>query len=345
MPEEQSVNARDGVADPHGCGNPLRSGIAGLATAPDSQPPATHFPDPPLRPQTPRPSPQSDTQIPTRKACCARRAKRPRQGWRGRSARMRESFAIGHCGPFDGSRLTATSHFPDLPLTPQTPRPSPQSDTQIQQERPAVPEEQSVHARDGVADPHGCGNPLRSGTAGLATAPDSQPSAISHQPSAISHPFSRPASKTSNTTPIPSKRHPNPNKKGLLCPKSKASTPGMAWPIRMDAGILCDRATRAFRRLPTHSHQLPATSYQLPAISHKLSAPCNLPITHKKKRQAGFPLTCRFCNEPQLTPDKLLFVFSRVVFVFCIRFRRNLFIVNLCFRRDIFLAFRHATVD
>ncbi|WP_222423877.1 hypothetical protein, partial [Pantoea agglomerans] len=58
----------------------------------------------------------------------------------------------------------------------------------------------------------------------------------SHQP------FSRPASHTSNNTPIPSKRHPNPNKKGLLCPKSKASTPGMAWPIRMDAGILCDRA-------------------------------------------------------------------------------------------------------
>ncbi|MGC0964483.1 hypothetical protein WKH17_19395, partial [Pantoea agglomerans] len=27
MPEEQSVRARDGVADPHGCGNPLRSGI------------------------------------------------------------------------------------------------------------------------------------------------------------------------------------------------------------------------------------------------------------------------------------------------------------------------------
>ncbi len=256
MPEEQSVHARDGVDDPHGCGNPLRSGIAGLATAPDSQLPATHFPDPPLRPQTSRPSPQSDTQIPTRKACCARRAKRPRQGWRGRSARMRESFAIGHCGSFDGSRLTATSHFPDLPLTPQTPRPfpqsdtqiptrkaccarrakrprqgwrgrsawmresfaighsrpfvgsrltatshqpsathfpdpplrpqtprpSPQSDTQIQQERPAVPEEQSVHARDGVADPHGCGNPLRSGTAGLSAAPDSQPSASSHPP-------------------------------------------------------------------------------------------------------------------------------------------------------------------
>ncbi len=192
MPEEQSVHARDGVADPHGCGNPLRSGIADLSAAPDSQPPATsHFPDPPLTPQTTRPSPQSDTQIPTRKACCARRAKRPRQGWRGRSAWMRESFAIGHSGPYGGSQLTATSNQP------------------------------------------------------------------------------------------------------------------------------------------------PASSPKLPAPSP----------SHKKKRQAGFPLTCRFCNEPQLTPDKLLFVFSRVVFVFCIRFRRNLFIVVLCFRRDIFLAFRHATVD
>ncbi|MDQ0549268.1 hypothetical protein QF014_001642 [Pantoea agglomerans] len=56
------------------------------------------------------PSPQSDTTTPTRKACCARRAKRPRQGWRGRSAWMRESFAIGHSGPFGGSQLTATSH-------------------------------------------------------------------------------------------------------------------------------------------------------------------------------------------------------------------------------------------
>ncbi len=27
MPEEQSVRAGDGAADPHGCGNPLRSGI------------------------------------------------------------------------------------------------------------------------------------------------------------------------------------------------------------------------------------------------------------------------------------------------------------------------------
>ena len=194
MPEEQSVHARDGVADPHGCGNPLRSGIVGLSAAPDSQPPATsHFPDPPLRPQTTRPSHQSDITTPTRKACCARRAKRL--------------------------------------------------------------------ARDGVADPHGCGNPLRSGIVGLSAAPNSQQ---------------------------------------------------------------------------------PATSNQQPASSPKLPAPSP---SHTKKRQAGFPLTCRFCNELQLTPDKLLFVFSRVVFVFCIRFRRNLFIVVLCFRRDIFLAFRHATVD
>jgi hypothetical protein len=121
MPEEQSVHARDGVADPHGCGNPLRSGIADLSAAPDSQPPATshqppatrHFPAPPLRPQTTRPSHQSDITTPTRKACYARRAKRL--------------------------------------------------------------------AGDGVADPHGCGNPLRSGTAVLSAAPDSQPPAPSSQ--------------------------------------------------------------------------------------------------------------------------------------------------------------------
>ncbi len=193
-----------------------------------------------------------------------------------------------------------------------------------------MPEEQSVHARDGVADPHGCGNPLRSGTAGLSAAPDSQPPAPSHQP------FSRPASHTSNNTPIPSKRHPNPNKKGPLCPKSKASTPGMAWPIRMDTGILCDRAQQ-----PCDGSRLTAPSSQPPALSSLL-------LPHHTKKTAGRvspDLTCRFCNEPQLTPDKLLFVFSRVVFVFCIRFRRNLFIVVLCFRRDIFLAFRHATVD
>ncbi len=119
MPEEQSVHARDGVADPHGCGNPLRSGIAGLSAAPDSQPPATSHQPPAIFPtrlshlkQHHAPSPQSDTKIPTRKACCARRAKRPRQGWRGRSAWMRESFAIGHSGPFGGSRLTATSLQP-----------------------------------------------------------------------------------------------------------------------------------------------------------------------------------------------------------------------------------------
>ncbi len=108
--------------------------------------------------------------------CPKSKASGPR--WRGRSAWMREPFAIGHSRPCDGSHLTA-----------------------------------------------------------------------------ISQPFSRPASKTSNNTPIPSKRHPNPTKKGLLCPKSKASTPGMAWTIRMDAGILCDRAQQAFRQLPTHSHQ------------------------------------------------------------------------------------------
>ncbi|KDA96026.1 hypothetical protein T296_06050 [Pantoea agglomerans Eh318] len=33
-----------------------------------------------------------------------------------------------------------------------------------------------------------------------------------------------------------------PNREGMVCLKSKASVPGMARPIRMDAGILCDQA-------------------------------------------------------------------------------------------------------
>ncbi len=253
LPEDQSVHARDGVADPQGCGNPLRSGSAGLSTAPLSQPPAP-APLPPLS-----------------------------------------------CNPLNATPLP-------------------------EQERPALPEEQSVHARDDVADPPGCGNPLRSGSAGLSAAP------LSQQPTPAPLPLC-PATHT--------KRHHNPNKKGLHCPKSKASTPGMAWPIRRDAGFLCDRAVRVFRRLPTCRYRCDRAVQafrRLLTDSHLLPNPI-------KKRQAGFPLTCRFCNEPQLTSDKLFFVFSRVVFVFCIRFRCNLFIVDLCFWRDIILAFRYATVD
>jgi len=33
-----------------------------------------------------------------------------------------------------------------------------------------------------------------------------------------------------------------PNREGMVCLKSKASAPGMAQPIRRDAGILCDQA-------------------------------------------------------------------------------------------------------
>ncbi|MGD9425385.1 hypothetical protein ACLHDD_09520 [Pantoea sp. NSTU24] len=46
-----------------------------------------------------------------------------------------------------------------------------------------MPEEQSVHARGGVADPQGGGIPLRSGMAGLSAAPGSKrfPSEIDHQ--------------------------------------------------------------------------------------------------------------------------------------------------------------------
>jgi len=33
-----------------------------------------------------------------------------------------------------------------------------------------------------------------------------------------------------------------PNREGMVCLKSKASVLGIARPIRMDAGILCDQA-------------------------------------------------------------------------------------------------------
>ncbi|PAW36652.1 hypothetical protein CIL06_13435 [Pantoea vagans] len=33
-----------------------------------------------------------------------------------------------------------------------------------------------------------------------------------------------------------------PNREGMVCLKSKASAPGMARPIRMDAGTLCNQA-------------------------------------------------------------------------------------------------------
>jgi hypothetical protein len=73
-----------------------------------------------------------------------------------------------------------------------------------------MPEEQSVRARDGAADPHGCGNPLRSGI----------PFLTFHLPLTAT-PFRAISAQAS---------------------KSKASAPGMARPIRMDAGILCDQA-------------------------------------------------------------------------------------------------------
>ena len=108
-----------------------------------------------------------------------------------------------------------------------------------------MPEEQSVHAREGVADPQGCGPPLRSGVAGLSAAPGSK---------------RFPPLKTSQIRPP--EATPEPSEKDPLCPKSKASTPGKAWPIRRDAGFLCDRASRAFRQHPTQSARL--TAPQIP---------------------------------------------------------------------------------
>ena len=213
-------------------------------------------------------------------------------------------------------------------------------------------------------------------------------------------------SASSSPRPHRPEATPFPGEKGLPYPKSKASTPGMAWPIRRDAGTLCDRAWRAFRlqRPHRHTHKNPhpparaltgLKRHLIPArkacharrakrprqgwrgrsagmresfaIGHggpfvrsglkrhhippRKAFRSQRPHRHthlrpnaplQKKRQAGFPLTCRFCNEPQLMPDNLL-VFSRVVFVF--RFRCNLFIVSIRFRRDIILALRHAAVD
>ncbi|MGC0987446.1 hypothetical protein WKH15_23290, partial [Pantoea agglomerans] len=59
-----------------------------------------------------------------------------------------------------------------------------------------------------------------------------------HQPTAI---CINPPSIEISTVLLPKVMH-RPNREGIVCLKSKASTPGMAWPIRMDAGILCDQA-------------------------------------------------------------------------------------------------------
>ncbi|MDQ1214141.1 hypothetical protein [Pantoea anthophila] len=72
-----------------------------------------------------------------------------------------------------------------------------------------MPEEQSVHARDGVADPQGCGNPERSGMAGLSIAAASPP-----------HPQE---SASSSPRPHRPEATPHPGEKGLPYPKSKAS--------------------------------------------------------------------------------------------------------------------------
>ncbi len=126
---------------------------------------------------------------PTKKGLLCPKSKASGPRWRGRSAWMRESFAIGHSRPCDGSRLTATSHqppatshFPAPPLRPQTTRPSHQSDITTPTRKACYARRAKRLARDGVADPHGCGNPLRSGIVGLSAAPNSQQPATSNQP-------------------------------------------------------------------------------------------------------------------------------------------------------------------
>ena len=185
MPEEQSVHARDGVADPHGCGNPLRSGIVGLSAAPDSQPPAI-FPTRlshlkqhahPLK-ATPK-SQQERPAVPEEQSVHARDGVADPHGCGNplRSGIVGLSAAPDSQPPaiFPTRLSHLKQHAHPLKATPKS-----------QQERPAVPEEQSVHARDGVADPHGCGNPLRSGIVGLSAAPNSQPPATSLQQPASS---------------------------------------------------------------------------------------------------------------------------------------------------------------
>ncbi|MGC0876421.1 hypothetical protein WKG84_02770, partial [Pantoea agglomerans] len=59
-----------------------------------------------------------------------------------------------------------------------------------------------------------------------------------HQPTAI---CINPPSIEISTVLLPKAVH-RPNREGKVCLKSKASAPGKARPIRMDAGILCDQA-------------------------------------------------------------------------------------------------------
>ena len=94
-----------------------------------------------------------------------------------------------------------------------------------------MPEEQSVRAREGAADPQGCGNPLRSGIPFLT---------LLQQPTTNSDCFIQHINKKSTLLLL--KAMIKPNREGKACLKSKASAPGKARPIRMDAGILCDRA-------------------------------------------------------------------------------------------------------
>ena len=58
-------------------------------------------------------------------------------------------------------------------------------------------------------------------------------------------------------------------------PEEQSVWPAMAWPIRMDAGILCDRAQQSFRRLPSDCHQpaiFPTRLSHLKQHAHPLKA-------------------------------------------------------------------------
>gem|GEM_PF-4617619 len=114
--------------------------------------------------------PLKQHQRPTGKERYARRAKRPRQGGRGRSAGMRASFALGHVFPDPAPQPSAMRCFltPREQTSARTPRsgyPSRLSGKPIQplkqHQRPTGKER---YARRAKRPRQRCGNPLRSGT-------------------------------------------------------------------------------------------------------------------------------------------------------------------------------------
>jgi len=87
---------------------------------------------------------------------------------------MRESFAIGH--PFPDLAPATNSNCFIQHINKKSTLLLLKAMHQAQPGRKGMPEEQSVRAREGAADPQGCGNPLRSGIPFLTL--HQQPTAI-----------------------------------------------------------------------------------------------------------------------------------------------------------------------